>query len=70
MLHLFQILQPPQARHAGTPPVPDPQVEIASDEEPDQPWLSDIEQALTAAEKQKTTIGNGVKTAEYLIGRL
>ena len=54
----------------GTHPVPDPQVETASDKEPDQPRLSDIKEALTAAEEQKTTIDKGIKTAEYIIGLL
>jgi len=54
----------------GTHPVPDPQVETASDKEPDQPRLSDIKEALTAAEEQKTTIGKVIETAEYSIGLL
>jgi len=54
----------------GTHPVPDPQVEKALDEEPDQPRLSDIKEALTAAERQKTTIAKWIQTAEYIIGLL
>lgn len=51
----------------STPPVPDPRMKKASDGEPDWPRLSDIEEALTLANKKNQNLKDEIKAAKYLI---